>query len=93
MNPARIAIMTIAAVSATTFAYTVFAPSPSKMVAKPTQTQVAVSSAPVISDNTPVIDSAAQTQPEIQYIDVPAPRQNVRRDPQENEDQNGDNNE
>jgi hypothetical protein len=91
MNPIRIAIMTIAAASASAFAYTVFAPSPSKVVATPTQTQVAVLSAPATVVQAPVIDSAAQAQPEIQYLDVPAPRQNVYQEPQENEDRNGEN--
>lgn len=91
MNPIRIAIMTIAAASATAFAYTVFTPSTSKVVAAPEQTQIAFPTAPVIANNTPVVDSAAQTQTEIQYLDVPLPRREVRQEPQENEDQDGEN--
>jgi hypothetical protein len=97
MNPIRIAIMTIATVSATTFAYAVFAPLPSTVVSAPVQTTT-LSSAPAASDKAPVADNTVvaanttQTQPEIQYVDIPAPSQNVARVPQENEDRNGDNN-
>ncbi len=91
MNPIRIAIMTIATVSATTFAYAVFAPSPSTVVSAPVQTQIAVSSASTTFDNAPVAN-VAQTQPEIQYVDVPAPSQNTDQEQQTNEDRKGDSN-
>jgi hypothetical protein len=85
MNPIRIAIMTIAAVSATTFTYALFAPSASKVVAKPVQSQVAVLSmptpsvsVPVATAKAPVVYKTSQTKTEIQYLDVPAPRTTVR---------------
>ncbi len=92
MNPIRIAIMTIATVSATTFAYTVFAPSPSKLVSAPVQTQISLASTPATSDNPVVATNAVQTQPEIQYVDIPAPSQNAAQEQQANEDRKGDNN-
>jgi hypothetical protein len=97
MNPIRIAIMTIATVSATTFAYSVFAPSTSKLVSAPVQTQISVLSASTTSDqatalSAPVVAKVAQTPPEIQYVDVAVPSQNAGQEPRENEDRNGENN-